>query len=116
MNCKSTFAVLAAGLFLFGCSPKEEAPSSTSSSGNPLTAPADYVGAAGQAKKRVERGLSTAGLQQAIQMFQAQEGRFPKTLEELVSKQYLDKLPPAPAGQKYQYNATTGDLRVVAAQ
>ena len=109
MNGKTFFAFLAAGLVICGCSPEGE----KSSSGNPLTAPADYVGAAGKAKNKADASLSTVGLKQAIQLFNAQEGRNPKNLQELVSKGYLPSVPAAPTGQKFQYNPSTGDLKLV---
>ena len=86
------------------------------SAGNPLTAPVDYLGAAGKAKRAAEKTVDTVGLNQAIQLFQAQEGRLPKTLDELVSKRYVSSIPAPPAGMKYDYNPQTGQLRVVAAQ
>lgn len=111
MNRRGVFAVMAAGLFIFACSPEKE--SNSSSSGNPLTAPVDYLGAVGQAKNRVQSGVNTAGLKQAVQLFQAQEGRYPKTLQELVDQDYLPSLPTPPAGQKFEYNASTGEFKVV---
>jgi hypothetical protein len=50
-------------------------------------------------------------LKQAIQKFNAGEGHFPKTLDELAPK-YIPKVPDAPAGFKYDYNAATGELKV----
>lgn len=108
--------IVMAGLFLSGCSQKgADAPAATNttSSGNPLTAPADYLGAAGRAKKAADKTVSAAGLNQAIGLFQAQEGRNPRTLDELVSKQYIGSLPPPPNGMKYDYNPQTGALRLI---
>lgn len=107
---------LVAGLFFAGCGRDEEAkpaPSSTSG-GNPLTAPADYLGAAIKGKQTTDKTLANAGLNQAIQMFYAQEGRYPKDLNELVSPDYLNAIPPPPAGMKYSYDAANGALKVVA--
>lgn len=110
--------MLIAGFLFSGCSKRENEGTSTTnaSSGNPLTAPVDYLGAAGKAKRAAEKTVSTAGISQAVQMFQAQEGRMPKDLNELVSKQYLPSIPPPPAGMKYDYNPQTGQVRMVAAQ
>jgi hypothetical protein len=55
-------------------------------------------------------------INQAVQLFQVQEGRLPKTLDELVSKRYLGSIPAAPAGMKYDYSPQTGQVRVVPAQ
>ena len=117
MNRGFIFLAWVAGLFfLTGCGKKEEVTpptTNTASSGNPLTAPVDYLGAAANAKKSAEKTLDTAGLNQAIQMFYATEGRYPKTLNELVGTGQLSKLPSAPAGMKYDYNPKTGQVKVV---
>jgi hypothetical protein len=49
----------------------------------------------------------------AIQQFNAEEGRNPKDLDELISTHYLTKLPAAPFGMKLQYDATTGKISTV---
>jgi hypothetical protein len=115
MRVVSLHLIVMAGLLFCGCGKQDSTSQSTnaSSSGNPLTAPVDYLGAAAKAKKATEKTVSSAGLNQAIQMFQAQEGRNPKTLAELVSKQYLSSIPPAPAGMRYDYNPQTGQVRVI---
>jgi hypothetical protein len=104
-----------AGLLSFGCGKKDSASQSTnaSSSGNPVTAPVDYLGAISKAKRATERTLDTVGINQAIQLFHAQEGRYPNNLGELVSKQYIGALPAPPAGMKYEYNSITGQVKVV---
>jgi len=103
-----------AGLLSFGCSKEQstEKPSSTAPGGNPLTAPVDYIGAAATAHQKARKTLAGVGLDQAINMFYAQEGRFPKDLNELVPSQ-LPSIPPAPQGMKYQYDAKTGSVKVV---
>ena len=111
------FALLSlmAGLLLAGCK-KEEAStpkSSTSSGGNPVTAPVDYLGAAARAKQNAEKTVSSAGLDKAIQLFAANEGRYPKDLNELVRPDYLNAIPPPPAGMQYSYNPTNGVVKLV---
>ncbi len=107
--------VLLAGLLSAGCG-KEGAPSSkptnASSSGNPLTAPVDYLGAVARAQQTARKLVSTVGLEQAIKMFQGQEGRSPKDLNELVPD-YLPSIPPTPVGMKYSYDPKTGTVQVV---
>ena len=108
---------LASGLGLSGCSKKETAQVKTtneSASGNPLTAPVDYLGAVAKAKKFSEKTVDTASINQAVQLFYAQEDRFPKDLNELVAKHYIGALPQAPAGQRWAYNPQTGELKAVA--
>lgn len=102
-----------------GCGQKQETPppvkpaAAPASSGNPLNAPTDYLSAVAKAKKMSEKTIETASLNNAIQLFQAQEGRFPKDLNELVTKQYLPALPKPPYQMKFDYNAKTGELKIV---
>ncbi len=86
------------------------------SSGNPLTAPVDYLGAVGAAQKSAARFADLNPVQQAVRAFQAGEDRLPGTLEELVSEGYLPRLPIAPAGSRLAYNPQTGQVRFVPAQ
>ena len=115
---KPGYFILIAGLLcLAGCSKKEEAPetkatNAAASSGNPLTAPVDYLGAVSKAQKMSVKAIDTAYITQAISLFNASEGRFPKDLNELVAEKYLGKLDP-PYGMKFQYNPGTGEIRVV---
>lgn len=51
-------------------------------------------------------------LDQAVQQFNVQEGRYPKTLEELTPN-YVAKIPDAPYGYKIDYDATKGEVKVV---
>jgi hypothetical protein len=85
----------------------------TNTSGNPITAPVDYLGAVGKAKQSSERTLTTLGINQAIQTFYGQEGRYPKDLNELVSRNYLSQLPKPPTGTKFDYNPQTGQVKAV---
>jgi len=80
--------------------------------GNPLTAPADYLGAVVQAKKHSEKVIDVSYLNQDIQLFNASEGRYPKTLDELVPN-YIGKLPETPFGTKLEYDATAGTVKIV---
>lgn len=100
-----------------GCGKKESPkPPEATSSGNPVTAPVDYLGAVGKAQKTITKNLDLANVTQAIKMFEAAEERLPKNLNELVEKGYLPKLPVAPQGFKFTYDATTGQVKVVPAK
>ena len=113
---------------LVGCGEKSASPTKgastnssaasleNNSSGNPVTAPVDYLGAVAKAKKTGVSVADLAPLRQAIQMFKTEEDRFPKDLGELVSKQYMPAIPAAPYQMKYAYNPATGNLSVVPAQ
>ena len=106
---------MVAAVTFVGCGSKSDEPSKSSTSGgNPVTAPVDYLGAVAKAKKTAEKTVEGSMLTQAVQLFQAQEGRFPTSLDELVKKQYINKLPPPPYGMAYDYNPATGEVKVVA--
>jgi hypothetical protein len=112
-----TVLPLMAGVLFAGCQKEESkdskpAPSSTSG-GNPVTAPVDYLGAVAKAHKIASTKVAGAGLEQTIKIFYAQEGRYPKDLNELVRPEYLNAIPPPPAGMKYNYNPKDGVLKVV---
>lgn len=87
--------------------------SAGTSSGNPLTAPAEYISAAGRAQVAADRTLDLASLKQAITMFQATEGRYPKDLNELVSSGTLRQMPTPPRGMQIQYDAASGNVRII---
>jgi hypothetical protein len=83
------------------------------SSGNPITAPVDYLGALGRGKETAIKQIDLAQLKQAIQMFNVEHGRNPKDLNELVEKQIIAKVPDAPYGLKLDYDPTTGEVKVI---
>lgn len=114
----------ACALLLFGCgdnsnsstTAKKSTSSTNNSSGNPVTAPVDYLGAVAKAKKTSIKVADLASLRQAITMFKQEEDRYPKDLNELVAKQYIPALPAPPYQMKYQYDAATGGVNVVPIQ
>jgi hypothetical protein len=116
MNVVKIF-ILLAGVFLAGCdgghssAPAGTSPTQSNASGNPLTAPVDYLGAASRAQKLANKTTAEASLGQAIKMFEGQEGRLPRSLNELVPK-YVPTIPAPPAGMKYVYNPADGSLKV----
>jgi len=109
------FLILLAGCFLISCGKKDasKAQNTSTSSGNPVTAPVDYLGAVVRAKQTAQKTVGLVGLQQTILTFQAQEGRLPKDLNELVGPNYLSSLPEAPLNSKFDYNPATGEVKVV---
>jgi len=107
---------LVAALALAGCSKKEEtapAPEGAGSSGNPLSAPADYLGAASRAQKKAQQTTATVSLESAVKAFEAEEGKLPKDLNELVTKEYLASLPKPPNGMKFNYDPATGKVTII---
>lgn len=103
--------VCAASLLLVGCGKKQEKASQPGE--NPLNAPADYLGALGQAKKYAEKTVDLAALTKAIQMFNVSEERYPTNLQELVDGRYIPEMPRAPLGMKIVYNPNTGEVKIV---
>lgn len=106
------------GALLAGCGEKKTTnPAQTTNTpttgGNPITAPADYIGTVGQAQKQAAKVVDLVQVQQAVRQFQAAEERLPKDLEELVREGYLPALPKLPAGLKFEYNVKTGEVRAV---
>jgi ABC-type Fe3+-hydroxamate transport system substrate-binding protein len=112
--------LVAAVVVLAGCGDSSSKKTTTAATnaepkydtGNPLTAPADYLGAVVQAQKHAEKVIDVSYINQAIQLFQANEGRLPKDLNELVPN-YMGKLPVPPYGTKLVYDATAGTVKVV---
>jgi hypothetical protein len=109
--------VLGAALAVTGCS-KQQSPAAKKNSdsvatGNPITAPVDYLGAVAKAKHFSEKVIDTSSISQAIQLFYASEDRFPKDLNELVAKHYIGGLPAAPRGMRWGYNPQTGEIKAV---
>ena len=119
-------ALLASSLMV-GCGEKKQTPPPTAqqkadamnnaisnnTSGNPLSAPADYLGAAVKAQQQAINTIDTSAINNAIQQFLAAEGRYPKDLNELVQTHYLSKIPPAPNGMKIEYDPNAGQAKVV---
>jgi hypothetical protein len=97
---------VAAGLLLAGCGKNNSASYQDTKKaldyGNPLV----------NAKKTADKTIDVSYLNQAVQLFNTQEGRYPKTLEELTPS-YVAKIPNAPIGYKIEYDATKGEVKVV---
>ena len=101
---------------LVGCSQTSDSGTSgtnQSSSGNPLTAPVDYLGAVSKAHHSAKTKTAVFSIDSAVKMFQSEEGRNPKSLDEIVGGDYLPKLPDLPPNLKFEYNPTTGKVSVV---
>ena len=87
--------------------------SSSSGGGGVLTAPVDYLAAAGRAQQQAVKTVDTASINQAIQLFQVDHGRNPTDLNELVKDKYLPYIPQTPYGTKLEYDANSGQVKVV---
>jgi hypothetical protein len=112
--------VLVVSLFAAGSSKQEEVKSSDPatnnySSGNPVTAPVDYLGAVSKAQQNSIGTIDIASVTSAVNLYQVSEGGYPKSLQELVDTGYLGKIPDAPYGKKLSYDPKTGAVTIVPA-
>jgi hypothetical protein len=96
-----------------GCGEKSKTAQIVNGVSNIVTEPVNYIGAVAQAQKFSEKQIDLAYVNEAIQQFNAGEGRLPKSLEEMVQMHYLGKMPEAPFGYKVVYDATNGTISVV---
>jgi hypothetical protein len=99
------FSLITAAGLLAGCG-------QNSTPQNQAVNPADVNNPLVNAKRTADKTIDVAYINQAIQLFNVQEGRLPKSLDELVPK-YIAKLPDAPLGYKISYDAVKGEASVV---
>lgn len=113
----SLFLAIGMAVVLAGCGDKSGTASSGTNSGSSggslATAPADYLNAAVKAQQSAVKTVDTTSLNQAIQLFNVDKGRYPKDLNELVQEKYVPKLPDVPFGNKLVYDADKGRVTVV---
>ena len=107
-------AALTLAILLTGCGRQNNTPAPPA---NAATPPADagsggYLGALASGQKKAVAVVDVASLNQAIQIFNAQEGRFPKDLQELVTARMIREIPAAPNGMKLDYDAAAGTVKV----
>jgi hypothetical protein len=107
--------LLAAALVLAGCGNNQGGSSQTNtvSSGTVPAPSGNYLDTLANSRDRAVKVIDTAALTQAVQMFNATEGRFPKDLEELVTNKLIAEIPVTPRGKKLDYNASTGEVKLV---
>jgi hypothetical protein len=120
---KPSFLIsVAAGLLLAGCGNNNSSPhpqgtntsqtTNTTDSAHPAAPSGGYLGALMQADKYAVKTIDVSYLNEAVQLFNTQEGRLPKHLNELVPN-YVGKLPATPYGTKLDYDPNTGQVKVV---
>ena len=105
---------IAATVFLVGCGSgsSSQTQGSAATTNSVSNNPADYLSALAQAKKTADKTIDVSYLNQALQLFNVQEGRYPKDLQELTPK-YVAHIPDAPLGYKISYDAVKGEVKVV---
>jgi len=114
--------LVAAGLLLAGCGKNNSnshpqvtntsPTTNTTSSAQPAPSSADYLGTLMRADKSAVKTIDVSYLNEAVQLFNTQEGHLPKDLNELVPN-YVGKLPATPYGTKLDYDPGTGVVKVV---
>jgi hypothetical protein len=107
---------LVAVSFLVGCGKTQRPPAAAATGTSPLNAAAEYGGALANGQNKAVATIDVAALDQAIELFNVQEGRFPKNLDELVEKKLMSVIPDAPRGMKLSYDAATGTVKLVKAE
>jgi hypothetical protein len=116
MKTLLSFFAATVAVVLVSCS-KEPAPSTqstnTATTGSTPDAPGGYLGGLAKGHQNAVKTVDTTALNQAIQLFQVDKGRFPKDLNELVTEKFIPKIPDAPAGMKIVYDANAGTVKVV---
>lgn len=125
MRARLVAGFLAAGLFALvpGCggrADKEQAESAVQETKKPVGAIEEaakgfqsYGRTLSKAPGRAKATTATLSVQQAINSFAALEGRNPQSLQELIEKGYMDRLPEPPAGTKFSYDPASGKVSVV---
>lgn len=78
----------------------------------PMNAVEKYGGVMGKTFKKSKAMDDLLYMKNKINTFQVQEGRYPYSLNELVEKNYLEKLPEPPKGMAFHYDASSGKVDV----
>jgi outer membrane murein-binding lipoprotein Lpp len=111
LNILTPAALVLAGTLLAGCGDKSSSAPQTQAQ-TQSTNPADINNPLVNAKRTADQVIDGSALTAALQLFNVQEGRYPKTLDELVPK-YVGKLPEPPLGYQINYDPAKGEVTVV---
>ena len=104
--------LMAVSAGLAGCGDNAKTSQVVKAADEVASAPANYVSGVAQAQKQAVTVVDISSINQAIQMFNVQEGHPPKTLQELAPN-YIAKIPAAPFGCKIVYNPATATAAMV---
>lgn len=111
--CYIFSSLLAAALFV-GCGNNKDKENPTADNPPPAENNLDYLGAMGQAQKQATKVIDISTIQEAINLFHAEEDRYPESLAELTTAgSYLPSIPELPKGLTYSYNPKTGKVKAV---
>ncbi len=113
--------LVATSLVLTGC-PEKRRPAGSPAAKPAPSAPArtaqgplaDYAKNLSDTEKKATEVVGLSELNKAVQQFNVIEGRYPRTLDELVASRYLPKIPAAPRGKRFIYNPKAGEVTVEA--
>jgi hypothetical protein len=110
----SVFVFFAAAVLLVGCSGKSDstAPQGTNAVSTATNGFGGYVKSLGEAQKTANKTIDVTSINKALELFNVQEGHYPKILQELVPN-YMPKIPDAPVGSKIVYDPASGTVKVV---
>lgn len=100
--------LIAVSLMMGACKRKENSADELT----PMNALEKYGGVMGSALKKSKAMDDVLYMKNKINTFQIQEGRYPYSLNELVEKKYLEKMPEPPKGATFHYDASTGKVEV----
>jgi len=95
-------------LLLVSCGKKKESPESLT----PLNAGEKYGEVMGKAMKKSQAMDDILYLKDKINAFQIQFGKYPSSLDELVEKGIIEKLPEPPKGMRFVYDPRVGGVEV----
>ena len=98
-------------ILLTGCNDASQPGQTTttsSSGGTAASAPADYLKSAAESQRKAVKTIDLTAINKAVEAFYVQEGRFPKSLEELEEKSFMHAIPLPPPGMKLNYDTNTG--------
>ena len=110
------FFSIATALLLVGCSGKSSSSTQGTNTVNVATNGfGGYVKSLRQDQITADKTIDVTSINQAIQMFNVQEGRYPTNLQELVPN-YMPEIPNVPNGYKIVYDDTSGTVKVVQQQ
>ncbi|MBC8324784.1 MAG: hypothetical protein H8E27_04080 [Verrucomicrobia subdivision 3 bacterium] len=113
---KPTLYFLVLGLLASACGDQPEPDINDNSSGNPATAPVDYLGAVNKGRNKAIIDAGLLQVNSALNQYQATSSQPPASLQELISEGLLAELPVVPNGMKWNYNPETGVASVVPTQ
>jgi hypothetical protein len=115
MKTRCGLMLVATALVLGGCGKEQNSPPPAAT---PTPAPAGatggYLGTLARGQRSAVKTIDVTALNEEVRLFNVQEGRNPKDLNELVTKQYLHVLPTPPNGFKLVYDAVEGKVSVAA--